>query len=172
MNTDRQIQGKRAEMAVIGELLRLGVVPYLTLADVEGVDAIVSVNRENILKIQVKASGIAGGKGHRWFQVPKVEVSDNFFIIGVEAPRGVVGDMWIFPSKVFDAYATLPPRGTPRDLNLNVGKKKYGQPLSEILCVFKNRWELITKYERYKTLLNNPEDLKDTLAIKGSTGST
>lgn len=166
MVTDRQIQGKKAELAVFGELLERGVIPYLPLADVEGVDAVVSVDGGNLLRIQIKAAGVSGGKDPKWFQVNKLEVADDFFVVCVEAPNGIVGDVWVFPSNVFHAYATLPPKGTPRDLNLDSGKSKYGLPLYDILCGFKNRWELITEYDSFKDLLDRPEDLEDVLTMQ------
>ena len=64
---DRQLGGKRAELYVLGELLKLGVVPYVPIADVEGVDAVVHISSGKLLSIQVKAAGIAGGRDPRWF---------------------------------------------------------------------------------------------------------
>lgn len=164
MNTNKQLQGKKAELTVFGELLERGALPYLPLADTEGVDAVVSVDGGRLLRIQVKAAGVSGGKDPRWFQVEKLAVADDFFVICVEAPNGVLEDIWIFPAVVFDAYADGS-KGT-RGLNLDDGIRKYGQPLYELLCGFKNRWELITEYDDYKELLNSPEDLEDVLAMK------
>ena len=166
ITADRQIQGKKAELAVFGELLERGAIPYLPLTDVEGVDAVVSIDGGELLRIQIKAAGINGGKDPKWFQVNKLNVADDFFVVCVEAPNGIMGDVWVFPSKVFDAYANLPPKGTPRDLNLDLGKRKYGLPLYDILCGFRNRWELITEYESFKDLLDNPEDLEDVLTMQ------
>ncbi len=165
MTTDRQVQGKKAELAVFGELLERGALPYLPLADVEGVDAIVSVEGGKLLRLQVKARGVSGGRDSKWFRVQKLVVADDFFVLCVEAPQGVVGDVWVFPSVVFDAYATRDPKGI-RDLKLDAGVRKYGQPLYELLCGFRNRWELITEYGSYKELLSNPENLEDILAMK------
>ena len=165
MNTNKQLQGKKAELTVFGELLERGALPYLPLADAEGVDAVVSVDGGRLLRIQVKAAGVSGGKDPRWFQVQKLAVEDDFFVICVEAPKGVLGDIWIFPAVVFDAYATFDSNGV-RDLNLDHDVMKYGQPLYELLCGFKNRWELITEYGNYKELLSRPEDLEDILTMK------
>lgn len=166
MTTDRQIQGKRAELAVFGELLDRGTIPYLPLTDVEGVDAIVSVAGGKLLRIQIKSAGGSGGKDPKWFHVNKLTVADDFFIVCVEVPNGVVGDVWIFPSIIFNAYADRPPKGKPRDLDLAPVKKKYGLPLYDVLCGFRNRWELITEYESFKDLLDNPEDLEDVLTMR------
>jgi hypothetical protein len=48
---DRQLGGKRAELYVIGELLKLGVMPYLPVVDVEGIDAVVRIRSGKLLAI-------------------------------------------------------------------------------------------------------------------------
>ena len=165
MNTDKQFQGKKAELAVFGALLQRGALPYLPLVDAEGVDAVASVEGNRLVRIQVKAAGVSEGNNPKWFQVQKLDVAADLFVVCVEATNGVVGDMWIFPSAVFDAYADNPPSGI-RDLDLCGGEKKYGQPLWELLCGFRNRWELITEYGDYEDLLSKPQDLEDVLAMK------
>ena len=152
-------------MAVFSTLLQRGALPYLPLVDTEGVDAVASVTGNRLVRIQIKAAGISGGKDPRWFQVQKLEVARDLFVVCVEAPNGVVGDMWIFPSVVFDAYANRSASGV-RDLDLCGGEKKYGQPLWELLCGFRNRWELITEYGDYEDLLGKPQDLEDVLTMK------
>ena len=166
MVAERQTQGKRAELFVLAELLKRGVVPYLPMVDVEGIDAIVRTSQGSLLTIQIKSAGVAGGQYPGWFQIGKVTPQDNFFIVCVEAPQRKLGDVWILPSRVFDAYAATPPKGSPRDLNLDSGKRKFGQPLREVLCGFRNRWELLTDYEEYEALLNKPEELEDFLAMQ------
>lgn len=166
MTTDTQIQGKRVELIVLGELMRRGAIPYLPLADVEGVDAVVSVNGGKLLRIQIKARGFNNGKAPlRLFRVDKLNVSDDLFVVCVEALGGIIEDVWIFPSRVFDHYAYCNSNGV-RDLNLDSGKRKHGLPLYDILCGFRNRWELITEYESFKDLLDNPEDLEDVLTMQ------
>ena len=171
MVANKQIQGKRAELFVFAELLKRDVVPYIPVADVQGIDAIVRTSHGSVLAIQIKSAGVSGSKHPGWLQVESVKPQDNFFIVFVEAPHGELGDTWIFPSKVFDEYAALPPKGSPRDLDLDSGKKKFGQPLREVLCEFKNRWELLTEYEQYETLMDKPEDLEDILAMEEALGS-
>ena len=165
MTIDKRLQGKRAELAVFGELLARGAIPYVPMSDVEGVDAVVSIDGGSLLRIQIKAAVVSGSKYHRWFQLGELAVADDLFIVCVEAPDGIIGDVWVFPSKVFDAYANHPTKGTPRDLDLDGGIRKYGQPLYELLCGFRNRWELLTEYENFKGLLENPEDLEDALTM-------
>lgn len=165
---DRQLGGKRAELYVIGELLKRGVVPYVPVVDV-GLDALVRTPTGKIVELQVKSAGSAGGEYPRWFQVPSVEPRRNFFIIGVEARDGDLADVWVFPTTVFDKYAGRPPKGSPRDLDLDIGARKYGIPLRELLCGFRNRWELITNFENYEALMESPEDLEDILTMKEAT---
>ncbi len=79
-----------------------------------------------------------------------------------------VEEVWVFPSMAFYAYASGSGSKTC-DLNLDSGKRKYGNPLTGHLCGFRNRWELISNYEEWRSLMTSPEgfeDLEDTLAVK------
>ena len=169
---DPQIQGKRAELYVFGELAKRGLLPYVPVVDVEGIDAIVRPDGGEWLELQIKALRVSGGKAPGWVQVDALKPEDGFFIIFVEAPQAEISDVWILPSRVFDAYASRPPKGRPRDLDLDSGKRKFGQPLREILCGFRNRWELLTDYVEYQELMTKPEDLEDVLAMHEALEST
>jgi hypothetical protein len=165
---DSQLGGKRAELYVMGELLKRGAVPYLPLVDVEGVDAYIRTSSGKLVAIQIKSSGTAGSPSPRWFEMRTITPGKDFFIIGVECPNGVPAHAWVFPSTVFDKYA--PPRKSGTcGLNLDTGAKKYGMPLRDLLCGFRNRWELITNYDKYEALLESPEDLEDILTMKEAT---
>jgi len=120
---DKQLAGERGELYVFGELLKRGMVSYVPLVK-EGVDALVRTATGAVIEIQVQATGSAGGKYPRWFQMGHLEPRKNFMIIGVEFEEGDPKCAWIFPSIVFDKFATNPANGTPRDLNLEVGVKK------------------------------------------------
>ena len=74
----------------------------------------------------------------------------------------------IFPSIIFDKYASTPPKGSPRDLDLDSGIRKYGIPLKNLLCGFRDRWELIVDFQRFEGLMESPEDLEDVLTVRES----
>ncbi len=157
--------GKIGELYVFNELLKRGAAVYVPLVD-EGVDALVQTSAGGVVELQIKVAGAAGGKDPGWFQVPNVEPRKNWFVIAVEAPEQKPGDVWLFPSAVFDKYAGRPPKGYPRDLNLDGGVRKYGMPLRDLLCGFRNRWELVVDFEKFEHLLDSPEDLEDILTMR------
>jgi hypothetical protein len=163
----KQAAGEIGALYVFGQLLKRGAVAYLPLVD-EGVDALVRTLTGNVIELQIKSAGSAGGNYSRWFQVVAINSKKNLFVIGVEFSLGEPVNAWVFPSTVFDKYANRPARGTPRDLDLDMGTRKYGMPLRDLLCGFRNRWELITSYEQYESLLESPEDLEDILTMKES----
>ncbi|MCH7735986.1 MAG: hypothetical protein IH872_01150 [Chloroflexi bacterium] len=162
---DKQIAGERGELYVFGELLKRGAVSYVPLVD-EGVDALVRTAEGAVIEIQVKAAGSTGGKYPRWFQMGHVIPRKNFLIIGVEFEKGDPKCAWIFPSIIFDKYASTPPKGSPRDLDLDSGIRKYGIPLKDLLCGFRDRWELIVEFPRFEGLMESPEDLEDVLTVR------
>ena len=162
---NKQIAGARGEVFVFGELLKRGTVSYLPLVD-EGFDALVRSHEGHVIEVQITSAGSAGGKYHRWFQMPKFEPRKKFFILGVEFIEDEPRDVWVLPSMVFDKYANRPVKGTPRDLDLDSGIRKHGMPLRDLLCGFRNRWELLLDYEKYEFLMDRIEDLEDILTMK------
>ena len=160
-----QAAGKIAELYVFNELLKRGAAVFIPLVD-EGVDAVVRTAAGQTIELQIKSSGGAGGKYPGWFQMSKVNPQPNFFIILVDAPEGQPKATWVFPSIVFDAYAARPAKGTPRDLDLDSGVRKYGLRLRDLLSGFRERWELLLDYEKYEPWLKSPEDLEDILTMK------
>ncbi len=161
----QQIAGERGELFVFGELLKRGAISYVPLVD-EGVDALVRTRDGAVIEIQVKSAVSDGGKSGRWFQIGHVEPRKNFMIIGVEFEKGDPKCAWIFPSSVFDKYANAPPKGSPRDLDLDSGIRKHGMPLKDLLCGFRDRWELIVDFPKFEDLIESPEDLEDILTMR------
>ena len=161
---DKQIAGEIGKLHVFGELLKRGVVPYVPLVG-QGLNALVRVPGCAAIEIQIRTAGSAGGKHPRWFQVDRIEPRKNFVVVGVEFNDGKPKHVWIFPSIIFDKYANRPPKGTPRDLDLDSGIRKYGIRLRDLLCGFRDRWELILDYERYEALMETPDDLEDLLTM-------
>ena len=162
---DKRLAGERGEMYVFGELLKRGADLYVPLVD-QGVDALVRTADGIVIEIQVKSAGSAGGKDPRWFQINHLKPRKNFIIVGVEFDQMDPKYAWVFPSIIFDKYATNPAKGSPRDLNLEVGIRKYGMPLKDLLCGFRDRWELIVDFERFEGLMQSPDDLEDVLTVQ------
>lgn len=160
----KQTAGKVAELYVFNELLKRGGSVYTPLVD-EGVDAVVRTSSGHAIDLQIKSSGGAGGKYPRWFQMGKMTHRPEFFIIGVEVQGNDPKHAWVFPSMVFDAYAAEPPKGSPRDLDLDTGSRKYGLPLRDLLCGFRDRWELVIEFDKFMPHLSDPESLEDVLAM-------
>ncbi len=165
----KQVAGQLAELHVFSELLKQGVSVYKPLVD-EGLDALARLPDGQVIELQIKSASGAGGKDPRWFQMPDFTPRPNFFIMCVTCLDGVITDVWVFPSMVFDAYSTgAKSRHKIRDLNLDSGVRKYGNPLTDHLCGFRNRWELISNYEEWRSFMTSPEgfeDLEDILAAK------
>ena len=39
-------------------------------------------------------------------------------------------------------------------------------PLRELLCGFRDRWELIVEFARFERFMESPEDLEDLLTVQ------
>ena len=155
----RQVASEIGELHVFRELLKLGIAVYRPLVD-EGLDALLRLPDGQVIEVQIKSAGEADRKHLRWFQMPSFEPKANFFILGVTFVEDEVAEVWVFPSMVFHAYASGA-NDKIRDLDLESGVRKYGEPLREYLRGFRNRWELIVDYGQYRNLMNSPEGYKD-----------
>lgn len=165
----KQAAGEIGELFVFRELLKKGVQVFKPLVD-EGLDALLRLPDGEILELQIKSAGGAGGRDPRWFQMPPFSPRPNFFILGVTFLNDEVEEVWVFPSMVFYAYASGAGDKT-RDLNLESGIRKYGASLRQYLRGFRNRWELISNFKEYRGFMDSPEgllDLEDILTAKDS----
>ncbi len=142
-------KGKMAELAVFGELLKRGVIPYVPLVDIKGIDAIIRKDDGRLLEIQVKSTYSKEMQGS--FNVDDLVAKPKFFIIGVIGEGDMPGkyEYWVFPSEVFLKNAQPiphPDKGykTYR-LDLWSGKRKYGAYLKETLQEFCNNWDPLVK---------------------------
>ena len=162
---NKQLAGERGELYVFSELLKRGIVSYLPLVD-EGIDALVRTSNGQLIELQIKAAGSAGGEYPRWFQMPFFEPRSNFMIVCVEFGNGEPRHTWVFPSAIYDKYASRPPKGTPRDLDLDSGVRKYGMPLRDLLSGFRDQWNLIEDFSRFEPMMESLEDLEDLLTME------
>ena len=166
------VAGQIGELYVFSELLKQGLEVYKPLVD-EGLDALVRLPSGQVIELQIKSAGGAGGKDPRWFQMPAFTPRPRFLVVCVEFLDSEVANVWVFPSMVFHAYASGS-GSKMRDLNLDSGKRKYGEPLTDRLCGFRNRWELISHFEEWERFMAFPEgleDLEDILSMKEASES-
>ncbi len=142
-------KGKMAELAVFSQLLERGVVPYVPLVDIKGIDAIIRRDDGRLLEIQIKSTYSKNMQGS--FNVDDLVAKRNFFIVGVIGEGSVPEkyEYWVFPSNVFFKNAQLiphPDKGyTTYRLDLWSGKRKYGAYLKDSLQEFHNNWDPLVK---------------------------
>ena len=129
-------KGKLGELYVFRKLIEKGAMPFLPIADIRGVDAVVRQKDGTYVEIQVKTTEKPEQRG--WFNVPGLIPRENFFIVGIEVNEQGYG-VWIFPSQVFADHTT-----ERRQLGLDSGIKKYRQRLREKLAEYYEAWPLLT----------------------------
>ena len=166
------IAGQLAEYHVFSELLKRGVAIYQPLVN-EGIDALVRLLDGQILELAIKSVSVPAEQRPRRFQMPDYQPRPEFFIVCVDLSEGTENiQTWVFPSLVFYAYS--PGAGSERKnriLNLDSGEKKYDAPLWDYLRGFRNRWELIADFAKFRGFMDSPEgfiDLEDLVTAKES----
>lgn len=134
-------KGKLGELYVFTKLIEKGAMPFLPIADIKGVDAVVRKQDGTYVEVQIKATWPPEQAGY--FNVHNLVERDSLFIVGlimgIEPPEG-----WIVPSKEFVRHATLREKGTVHLLSLGLGDTKLEKSRREKLAEYLEAWHLIT----------------------------
>jgi len=135
-------KGKVGELYVFGKLIEKGAMPFLPIADIRGVDAVVRRNDGTYVEIQVKSTWPPEQAG--FINVPDLDVRKGLFIVGLiyANPPGQIEEMpeaWIIPSDVFAANTT-----ERRLLGLGLGHTEHERQLREKLADYREAWHLLT----------------------------
>ena len=135
-------KGKLGELYVFRKLIEKGAMPYLPIADVKGVDAVVRKKDETYVEIQVKTTWPPEQAGY--LNVPGLIVRKGLFVVGLIYTNlpGLVEEMpeaWIIPSEVFAANTTK-----RRFLGLGLGNTEHEKSLREKLKDYREAWHLLT----------------------------
>ena len=133
-------KGKLGELYVFSKLIERGAMPFLPIADIKGVDAVVRRKDGTYVEIQVKATW---GNQAGYFNVRNLAERESLFIVGlimgIEPPEA-----WILPSKEFIKHATLREKGTVHLLSLGLGETKLEQSRRKQLAEYRENWALLT----------------------------
>jgi hypothetical protein len=133
-------KGKLGELYVFSKLIERGAMPFLPIADIRGVDAVVRKKDGTYVEIQVKATW---GNQAGYFNVRNLVEREGLFIVGL-----IMGieplEAWILPSKEFVKHATLREDGTVHLLSLGLGETKLEQSRRKQLAEYRENWALLT----------------------------
>lgn len=80
-----------------------------------------------------------------------------FVILLADGPEA-----WLVPSAVFERFAAGAPGESEWDLDLD---SSVGEPLSERLGVYRERWGLISDYSKFRSTLGDPVALQVRIAM-------
>lgn len=137
-------KGKLGELYVFGKLIENGAMPFLPVADIGGVDAVVRKKDRTYVEIQVKATWPPQQVGY--FNVKNLVARKNLFIVGlamgIERPEA-----WIVPSEIFVEHATVRKvdNETTHLLSLGLGETKLEQSRRKKLMKCRENWGLLTR---------------------------
>ena len=128
-------KGKLGELYVFSKLIQKGAMPFLPIADIKGVDAVVRKRDDTYIEIQAKSTWPPEQAGY--FNVPDLDVRKNLFIVCLI--MGEITEAWIIPSEVFAENT-----GKRRLLSLGLGETKHQLSLREKLADYREAWHLLT----------------------------
>ena len=135
-------KGKLGELYVFAKLIENGAMPFLPIADIRGVDAVVRKKDGTYVEIQVKATWPPQQVGY--YNVRNLMARKNLFIVGlamgIERPEA-----WILPSEIFVEHATVRKvdNETIHLLSLGLGETKLEINRRKQLMEYREAWHLL-----------------------------
>ena len=136
-------KGKLGELYVFRRLIEKGAMPFLPIADIRGVDAVVRKKDGTYVEIQVKATWPPEQAGY--FNVTNLVPRNNLFIVCLIMGREIP-EAWILPSTIFVNHATKRKvdNKTVYLLSLSLGETKLERSRREKLTQYHGNWNPLT----------------------------
>jgi len=137
-------KGKLGELYVFMKLIEGGAMPFLPIADIRGVDAVVRKKDGTYVEIQVKATYPPKQAGY--FNVRNLIPRKNLFIVCLIMGIEEIPEAWILPSIIFVDHATKRKVDdkTVHLLSLGLGETKLEQSRRKKLARYRENWSLLT----------------------------
>ncbi len=139
-----------AKQHVLETLKQNGASLFTPLVGADDVDMAVRGNDGQYVELLVRTP--ADGTT-RSFTVARVRPKPHWFIACVTAES----ETWLLPSGVFERFSDA---GT-----LDLDQDDGGESLGERLSVYRDRWQLITDFKKYRSTLTDPVALRMMVAF-------
>lgn len=145
-----------AKRYVVDALVEAGAAVFAPIGGRANVDLAVRGNG-GFVEVDVKP-GTGDG---RQFVMGRFRPRPQLFIVGVVFDGATPSEAWLLPSGIFERFSDRVGDGFALDLDADDG----GEPLSERLTVYRNRWKLITEFAEFRSTLTDPVALQIRLAL-------
>jgi hypothetical protein len=139
-----------ARQLVLDALKQNGASLFTPLVGADDVDVAVRGSDGQYIEVLVRTPG--EGKP-RAFNVARVRPKPHWFIACVTTEN----ETWLLPSGVFERFSDAG--------KLDLDEDDGGEPLSERLIVYRDRWQLITDFKKYRSTLTDPVALRMRIAF-------
>ena len=145
-----------AAQYVVAQLQQRGASLFEPVVGADDVDLAVRGNEGQYVEVRI----IETNEGSpRRFAMRKFRPKGYVFFVCVAADPE---EAWVVPSNIFERFAGGAPGG---DRLLDLDHEDLGEPLSERLRVYKDRWVLIAEYAKYRSTLSDPVALQMRIAM-------
>lgn len=136
-------------------LLEQGAAVFVPLGQSTGADLVIrSEGRYVELRIVVSTA-------QQPFRIRRLRPRSNLFILGTVEHAGESPDHWVLPSAVFERFGQPNSNG---EVTLDLDAVE-GEPLRKRLGVYRNRWQLVTHFSHYESVLRDAQALSLRLSL-------
>lgn len=101
---------------------------------------------------------LVGDEDTRSFEIQNLRPQSSKILIYVDRSGPESPSYWILPFLVIDRFAT-------GHLSMGAGVLDLDATESEILTVYRNRWDLISRFKQFESVLKDPTALKVRIAL-------
>ncbi len=144
---------------VIEKLAGLGAAVFEPVGGKAGVDLAVRAGDGQFVEAIIRQA--VSAERPRAFLMRRFRPRPHLFIVGVvDAADGP--EAWLLPSNVFERFAQGAPGEPEWVLDLD---DDAGEPLSERLAVYRERWALVAEYSKFRSTLGDPVALQVRIAM-------
>ncbi len=145
-----------AKQYVIAKLVERGVAVFEPVGGRADVDLAVRTGDGQYVEVVIREPSATDKP--RSFVMRRFRPRPHLFIIGItEGPEA-----WLIPSTAFERFAAGAPGEPEWLLDLD---DSAGEPLSDRLAVYRERWALIADYSKFRSTLGDPLALQVRIAM-------
>lgn len=141
---------------VVQSVSELGVSLFIPATERSGLDLVVRETDGAFVEVDIKAAS----DSNPVFSMGHFRPRPSLFVVGILFKNNAPVESWVLPSGIFDRFAS---HGNAVVLDMQADDG--GETLSDRLAIYRDKWQLISEYSKYRSTLSDPIALQVRMAL-------